>query len=114
MNKFVYVEKNQRFLINFGALRPNLFSDFSQHVRPLRKSSMNIPETLKMPSLSGLVKRQQGILRNQSIRGFVGFESSLQNCFWNVLSTSGLSQICKIRNAWKLPVPLKVYSDLML
>jgi hypothetical protein len=54
-----------------------------------------------MPSLSGLVKRQQGILRNQSIRGFFGFESSLQNCFWYVFSTSGLSQNCKIRNAWK-------------
>jgi hypothetical protein len=42
---------------------------------------MNIPETLKMLSLSGLEKRQQGILRNQSTRGFFGFESSFQNCF---------------------------------
>jgi hypothetical protein len=66
---------------------------------------MNIPETLKIPSLSGLRKRQQGILRNQSIRGFFGFGYSFQNCFWNVFSTSGLSQICKIRNAWKLSVP---------
>jgi hypothetical protein len=65
---------------------------------------MNIPETLKMPSLSGLGKRPQGILRNQSIRGFFGFKFSFQNCFWNVFSTSGLSQICKIRNAWKLQV----------
>jgi hypothetical protein len=24
-------ENNQRFLLNFGALRPNLFLDFSQH-----------------------------------------------------------------------------------
>jgi hypothetical protein len=66
---------------------------------------MNIPETLKMPSLSGLGKRPQGILRNQSIRGFFCFKFSFQNCFWNVFSTSGLSQICKIRNAWKLPSP---------
>jgi hypothetical protein len=66
---------------------------------------MNIPETLKMPSLSGLGKGPQGILRNQSIRGFFGFKSSFQNCFWNVLSTSGLSQIYKIRNVWKLPSP---------
>jgi hypothetical protein len=57
-----------------------------------------------MTSLSGLGKRSQGILRNQSTRGFFGFESSFQNCYWNILSTSSLSQICKIRNAWKLPV----------
>jgi hypothetical protein len=105
MNKFVCAEKNQRFLLNFGALSPNQFLDFSQHVRFLRYSSMNIPETLKMPSLSGLVKKPQGILRNQSIRGFFDFKSSFHNYFWNVFSTSGLSQICKIRNVWKLPSP---------
>jgi hypothetical protein len=55
----------------------------------------------------GLGKIPQGILQNQSIRGFFGFESTFQNCFWNVFSTSGLSQICKIRNAWKLPVPFQ-------
>jgi hypothetical protein len=48
---------------------------------------------------------KQGILRNQSIGGFFGYKSSLQNCFWNAFGTSGLSQICKIRNVWKLPVP---------
>jgi hypothetical protein len=37
---------------------------------------MNIPETLKMPSLSGLEKRTKGVLRNKSTRGFFGFESS--------------------------------------
>jgi hypothetical protein len=56
-----------------------------------------------MPSLSSLGKRPQGLHRNQSIRGFFGFKSSFQNCFWNVFSTSGLSRICKIRNVWKLP-----------
>jgi hypothetical protein len=66
---------------------------------------MNIPETLKMPSLSGLGKRQQGILQNQSIRGFFGFNSSFQNCFWNVFSTSGFSQIYKIRTVWKISSP---------
>jgi hypothetical protein len=66
---------------------------------------MNNPETLKMFSLSGLGKRPQSILRNQSTLGFFGFENSFQNCFWNVFSIAGLSQICKIRNAWKLPVP---------
>jgi hypothetical protein len=34
-----------------------------------------------MPSFSGLEKRPQGILRNQSTRGFFGFESNFQNCF---------------------------------
>jgi hypothetical protein len=32
---------------------------------------LNIPEILKMPSISGLGKRPQGILQNQSTRGFV-------------------------------------------
>jgi hypothetical protein len=45
---------------------------------------MNIPETLKMPSMSGLGKTPQGILQNPTIRGFFGFESSFQNCFWNL------------------------------
>jgi hypothetical protein len=40
---------------------------------------------------------------NQSIRRFFDFECSFQNCFWNLSSTSGLSQICKMRNVWKLP-----------
>jgi hypothetical protein len=69
---------------------------------------MNIPETQKMPSLSGLGKRPQGILRNKSIRGFFGFTFSFQIWFWNVFSTSGLSQICKIRNALKLPSPFSL------
>jgi hypothetical protein len=63
---------------------------------------MNIPETLTMPSLSGLGKRPQGVLRNQSTRGFFDFEFSF-SVFWNVFSKSGLSQTCKISNAWKLP-----------
>jgi hypothetical protein len=39
---------------------------------------MNIPEILKMPSLSGLGKRPQGILKNQSTHGFFGIESSFK------------------------------------
>jgi hypothetical protein len=66
---------------------------------------MNLPQALKMPSVSGLGKSPKGFLRNQSIRGFFGFKSGFQNCFWNLFSTSGFSQICKIRNAWKLPSP---------
>jgi hypothetical protein len=42
---------------------------------------------------------------NQSIRGFFGFESSFQNCFLNLSSISGFSQICKMRKVWKLPSP---------
>jgi hypothetical protein len=61
---------------------------------------MNIPETLKM--LSGLEKRPQGILRNQSTSGFFRFQSCFQNSFWNLFITSGLSQICKIRNAFQV------------
>jgi hypothetical protein len=50
---------------------------------------MDIPETLRIPSLSGLRKRPQGILRNQSIFGFFGFKSRFQNSVW-----TGLPQIC--------------------
>jgi hypothetical protein len=39
----------------------------------------------------------------QSIRGFFNNKCSFQNWFWNLSSTSGLSQIWKIRNSWKLP-----------
>jgi hypothetical protein len=52
-----------------------------------------------------LRKKPQGILRIQSIFGFFGFEYSFQNFFWNLFSTSGLSQIRKMRNAWKFPRP---------
>jgi hypothetical protein len=69
---------------------------------------MNIPETLKMLSLSGLEEGPQGILRIQSTRGFFDFESSFQNCFWNLYITSDLSQICKIRNVWKLTSPFSI------
>jgi hypothetical protein len=47
---------------------------------------------------------------NQSIRGSFGFESSFKNCFWNLFSNSGLSQICKIRNVWKLPIPFSRFT----
>jgi hypothetical protein len=33
-------------------------------------------------------------------------DGSFQNCFWNLFSTAGLSQICKIKNVWKLLIPL--------
>jgi hypothetical protein len=41
--------QNQRLLLNVGALSPNLFLDFSQHVRFLIYSTMNLSKTLKMP-----------------------------------------------------------------
>jgi hypothetical protein len=48
----------------------------------------------------------------QSIREFFGNKSCFQNWFLNLSSTSGLSQIWKIRNAWKLPSTcLKENSD---
>jgi hypothetical protein len=69
---------------------------------------MNIPETLKMLSVSGLGKRPQGILQNQSIRGFFSFDFTFQNFFLNILSISVLSQIWKIRNFWKPSSPFSI------
>jgi CMP-N-acetylneuraminic acid synthetase len=43
--------------------------------------------------------------KNQGVRSFFGVYSSFQNCFWNLLSTSSLSQNFKIRNVWKLLSP---------
>jgi hypothetical protein len=40
--------------------------------------------------------------------GFFYFESCFQNCFWNLFITSGLSQICNIRNFWKLTSPFSL------
>jgi hypothetical protein len=58
-----YPTNNEQFLFWFGALSPNLFFDFSQHVRFLRYSSMNLPKTLKMPLLSSFGKKPQGTLQ---------------------------------------------------
>jgi hypothetical protein len=52
--------------------------------------------TTKNALFKWLGKRQQGILQNQSIRGFFGLESGFQNWFWNFSNTSGLSYIGKI------------------
>jgi hypothetical protein len=49
--------------------------------------------------------RPQFILRKPKYTWFLWFESSFQNCLWNLFSTTGLSQIYKIRNVWKLPSP---------
>jgi hypothetical protein len=76
---FLSCEKNQWFLLTFGAQCWNLFLDFSQHVMFLSLSSMNHSKTLQMPCLSDFEKRQQGIFQNQSVRGFFGFESPLSN-----------------------------------
>jgi hypothetical protein len=34
-------------------------------------------------------KRKQSILKKLKVCGFIGFESWLQNCFWNYFSFSG-------------------------
>jgi hypothetical protein len=60
INKFLSFEKNQQFLLNFGALISNLFLKFLQLVRFLRLFSMNLLQTLKMLLLSGFGKRLQG------------------------------------------------------
>jgi hypothetical protein len=49
---------------------------------------MNIPETLKMPSLSDLGKRPQGVLKNQSTR------SLLVGLKYVKLEMSGSFQVC--------------------
>jgi hypothetical protein len=63
--------------------------------------------TIKTTSISFdiILVWPQGIYENQSIRGFFEFESSFQNFFFYLFRTSGLSEICKIRNIWKLPSP---------
>jgi hypothetical protein len=49
------------------------------------------------------------------MRDFFGNKGSFQNCFWNLSSASGLSQVWKIRNTWKLPKAcLKDNSDPLL
>jgi hypothetical protein len=40
-----------------------------------------------------------------STDGFFGFKCSFENCLWNLFITFGLSQICKIKNVWKLSSP---------
>jgi hypothetical protein len=102
---FVCWKKSTILAIFWWAESESIFRFFPARQDP-ETILMSIPETLKTPFWSGLGKRHKGMLRNQSTRGFFGFESSFQNCFWYVFSTSGLSQICKIRNVWKLTSPI--------
>jgi hypothetical protein len=98
-HKFFCVEKNQRFLLNFSAMSPNQFlNEYS------RNTENALCEWLEKETTKYFTKSEFSI----------EFEYSIQNCFWNVFSTSGLSQIWKIRNVWKLPSPFKEYSDHML
>jgi hypothetical protein len=45
----------------------------------------------------------EGILPKYTV--FLWFWVFFQTYFWNLSSTSGLSQIYKMRNVWKLPIP---------
>jgi hypothetical protein len=54
-------------LLNFGWFFP---------ARQVSEIILNIPEKMKMPTLSGLGKRPQGILLDQSTRGFFDFGPS--------------------------------------
>jgi hypothetical protein len=71
-------------------LSGSVFRFFSARQVPeiLNESSMNIPETLKMPSLSDLGKRPQGVLKNQSTR------SLLVGLKYVKLEMSGSFQVC--------------------
>jgi hypothetical protein len=76
---------------------------------------MNIPETLKMPSLSGLGKRLQGILRNQSTRGFFDVGFSFQNCFFESFSHIWFVSILENKKCLEASKSiLNEYSDPML
>jgi hypothetical protein len=75
-------------LLNFGALSPNLFLEFS----PARQ----VPEIIKESSKN----------TKNALFEWLGKETT--KCFtkskytWNLFSTSGLSQIFKIKYVWKL------------
>jgi hypothetical protein len=103
MNKFLFFEKNLRFLLNFGALTPNLFL----RLFPAPQVSEIILIESSKTTQNALIERLRNettkvFHENQSIRILFEFNSFFQNCFWNLFSTSGLSEICKIRNVWKL------------
>jgi hypothetical protein len=72
MNEFVFFEKNQRFLLNFGALSPNLF---------LGQVPEIILRNTEIALFEWLGKRPQGILLNQSKRGFFGFSIVFKTVF---------------------------------
>jgi hypothetical protein len=96
-NTILSFEKISRYLLNFGMLGPNLFLEFSQHVR-FNESSKNTENALTF-----FGKRPQGIFRKPKFLWFWVY--SFQNCFWNIYSIFGLSQICKMKNVWKFPNP---------
>jgi hypothetical protein len=56
-----------------------------------------------MPSLSGLGKRPQGVLRNQCTRGLFGLSLVFKTVFGMFLAHLFFSEICLLRNVWKLP-----------
>jgi hypothetical protein len=78
----------------------------------LNKSSKNIENAL----IECLGKEMASYFTKSKYTWFVWlFESSFQNCFWNFFYHLWVwSLISKIRNVWKLPVPIKSYSDPML
>jgi hypothetical protein len=87
-------------MLNFSVIDSDssIFKFFP--ARQVPEIILNEYEILKM--------RPQAILRNQSTCDFFGFKSSFQTFFWNFFITSGLSQICKKRNVWKLPSPFSM------
>jgi hypothetical protein len=59
----------------------------------------------KIALIEWLWKENKVLSANQSMCGFFRFECCFENGFWNFFIFSSLSQIYKIRNAWKLPSP---------
>jgi hypothetical protein len=94
-------EKNQRILLNCGALSTNLFLKFF--------SARQLSEIFLNESSKNTENDLIEWLRKETTRHFMKInvyvvsliKSGFQNCFWNLFSISGLSQICLIRNVWK-------------
>jgi hypothetical protein len=98
-------EKNLRFLLNFGALGPNLFLDFSITSFCWDNPQWIFQKHWKCLYWVALERHHKVFYEIQSICGFFGFKFMIQYCFWNLFRISGMSQICKIRNFWKLSSP---------
>jgi hypothetical protein len=82
-NTILSFEKNQRFLFYFGALIPNLFPARQVPEIIFNESSKNTDDSLIS---FGSKSEPKVFFVHQSICGLFGFESSFQNCFWDLFN----------------------------
>jgi hypothetical protein len=108
-NTIFSFEKNHRFLHNFGALSPNPFLDFPQ-TRQVSEITLN--ESSKNTQ-TALIEW----FRNETTRYFtktkvyvvyLGWSLVIKTIFGKLFSTSGLSEICEIRNVGEIPSPFSM------